>query len=279
VNDDPASANPANDDNPFDAIARFYDWEHTGYDDDVAMYLDFARRTGGPILELACGTGRLMQPLLELGERVVGVDSSEPMLVRARRALDAAGLLSQADLHRVDVRALALDERFPLVIFGLDSFGLLLTTADQLAVLGRIREHLAPGGLLILDVANGNRRGGEAPDELQLQHAGPDPATGRLLSKWTARSTDLGAQLDRFTYFYDEVAEDGTLQRTTSGLELRYFGRFELELLLERAGLVVEAIYGGYDLAPFRGDSDRLIVVAARPRGDNQPNRVKYARN
>ncbi len=252
-------------DDPFDAIARFYDWEHAAYDDDVAMYLDFARRTGGPILELACGTGRLMRPLLELGERVVGVDNSAAMLARARRALDAAGLLARAQLHHADVRSLTLAERFPLAIFGLDSFGLLLTSADQLAALGRIREHLRPGGLLVLDVANGNRRGGEAPDELQLQHAGPDPATGRAVSKWTARSTDHGAQLDRFTYFYDVVAEDGIVRRRTTGLELRYFGRFELELLLERAGLVVEALYGGYDLSPYGAESDRLIAVAARP--------------
>lgn len=264
---------------PFDAIARYYDWEHADFDDDVALYLDFVRRTGGPILELACGTGRLMRPLLELGERVVGVDNSDEMLARARETLGAAGLLGRAQLHRADVRSLALDERFPLVIFGLDSFGLLLTTPDQLAALARIREHLVPGGLLILDVANGNRRGGEAPDELQLQHAGPDPATGRQLSKWTARSTDLGAQLDRFTYFYDEVAEDGTLRRRTSGLELRYFGRFELELLLDRAGLDVVALYGAYDLAPYSGDSDRMIALAARPMDRTAPTRPRSARN
>ncbi len=259
-----ATGEGADDANPFDAIARFYDWEHAAYEDDVAMYVDFARRTGSPILELACGTGRLMRPLLELGERVVGVDSSESMLARARQTLGAAGLLGRAGLHRADVRALALEERFPLAIFGLDSFGLLLTTADQLAALAQIHEHLVPGGLLILDVANGNRRGGEATDELQLQHAGPDPATGREVSKWTARSTDLGAQLDRFTYFYDEVGADGAVRRRTSGLELRYFGRFELELLLERGGFAVEALYGSYDLAPFETESERLIAVAVK---------------
>ena len=58
------------------ALARYYDWEHADYDIDVPLYLDFARRTGGPILELACGSGRLMGPLLELGEEVVGLDSS-----------------------------------------------------------------------------------------------------------------------------------------------------------------------------------------------------------
>src|SRR3954465_5020563 len=182
--------------NPFDALARYYDWEHDDYDVDVPLYQDFARRTGGPILEVACGSGRLMAPLLELGERVVGIDSSGPMLQRARPALDAAGLLRRAALHEADVRTFALDERFQLAVYGLDSFGLLRTIHDQLAALRRIRQHLAPGGLLILDLSNGNGRGAEPTDELVLQFDGTDPETGRPLSKGTARSPDPGEQAD-----------------------------------------------------------------------------------
>src|SRR5690349_12472613 len=117
--------------NPFDVLARYYDWEHADYDVDVPLYQDFARRTGGPILELACGSGRLMAPLLELGERVVGLDSSAPMLERARQSLDRAGLLRRAALHEADVRSFSLDERFQLAVYGLDSFGLLRTIEDR----------------------------------------------------------------------------------------------------------------------------------------------------
>src|SRR5215203_5851569 len=98
-----AMSRPSTRTNPFDALARYYDWEHADYDVDVPLYQDFARRTGGPILELACGSGRLMAPLLELGDRVVGIDSSGPMLQRAREALDRAGLLRRAALHEADV--------------------------------------------------------------------------------------------------------------------------------------------------------------------------------
>lgn len=250
--------------NPFDRLARFYDWEHAGYDADVALYLDYARRTGGPILEVACGTGRLLAPLLDLGEEVVGVDSSGPMLERARASLARAGLLRRATLHGADVRTLELGRRFRLAIFGLDSFGLLISPADQLAALRRIRHHLEPNGLLVLDLSNGNGRGAEPTDELVLQSEGPDPETGRFLSKWTARSTDHAEQVDRFTYFYDELFDDGTIRRTVARLDLRYFGRFELELLLDAAGLAVETMFGSYDLAPFSAGCDRLIAVASR---------------
>jgi SAM-dependent methyltransferase len=226
------------------------------------LYQDYARRTGGPILELACGSGRLMAPLLELGERVVGVDSSGPMLARARHAL--AGLLSRAALHEADVRRFSLDDRFRLAIYGLDSFGLLLDQDDQLAALRRINHHLVPGGLLILDVSNGNGRGAEPTDEIVLQYEGTDPETRRPLTKWTARSTDHAEQVDHYTYFYDEVGEDRLVRRSTVRLDLRYFGRYELELLLRQADFVPEAFYGSYDLAPFASGCDRLIAVAAR---------------
>jgi SAM-dependent methyltransferase len=251
--------------NPFDALARYYDWEHADYDVDVPLYQDFARRTGGPILEVACGSGRLMAPLLELGERVVGIDTSGPMLDRARHALAGAGLLSRAALHEADVRRFTLDERFQLAIFGLDSFGLLLSIEDQLAALRRINHHLAPGGLLIVDLSNGNGRGAEPSDELVLQYEGHDPATGLPLSKWTARSTDHGEQVDHYTYFYDELGEDRLVRRSVVRLDLRYFSRFELELLLQQSNFAPEAFYGSYDLAPFAAASERLIAVAVRP--------------
>ncbi len=66
---------------------------------------------------------------------------------------------------------------------------------------------------------------------------------------------------------YDVVREDGTVARQVADLALRYFGRFELELLLERAGFGVEALYGSYDLAPYTADSERLIVVAHKRDG------------
>jgi len=250
--------------NPFDALARYYDWEHAGFQDDVAMYLGFAKRTGGPILELGCGTGRLLGPLLAEGFRVVGVDGSAEMLTVARARLERDGLAQRVALHHADMRSFSLNERFPFAFVALDSFGLLARRSDQHAALVQAARHLLPGGLLVIDVANGNLRGGEPRHELMLQHSGPEPTTGRPLSKWTARRTDLAAQTDHFTYAYDEVQDDGTVKRWTTTLELRYFGRFELEMLLERAGFGVEALYGSYDLAPFDSTSERLIAVGVK---------------
>ena len=77
--------------NPFDRLAPFYDWEHEGYLDDLPLYPGLADRVGGPILEVACGSGRLLLPLARVGYELVGLDSSEPMLglLEARLAEEA----------------------------------------------------------------------------------------------------------------------------------------------------------------------------------------------
>ena len=89
-----------------------------------------------------------------------------------------------------------------------------------------------------------------------------DPASGRTLVKWVVRRTNHAQQLDRLLYLYDASDPDGAVQRSATELELRYFTCFELELLLERAGFFVEALFGDYDLTPYGAESQRLIAVA-----------------
>lgn len=251
---------------PFAEIARFYDWEHVGYQEDLALYRNFAERAGGPVLELACGTGRLLVPLALHGLRVSGVDASEAMLAAARARLAEAGIgPERADVHRADLVSFALPVRYAMAFIALDSFGLLLHRDDQLAALRATHGHLVSGGLCLIDVSNGNLRAGQASQELQHQLTAPLAPHGRLLTKFVSVQTDPADQVDRYIYFYDESQQDGGVKRTTTSLSVRYFGRFELELLLECAGFVVEALYGSYALDPYGPTSERLIAVARKP--------------
>jgi SAM-dependent methyltransferase len=249
--------------NPFDKVAPFYDWEHAAFLDDLSLYLGLAERVGEPILEAGCGSGRLLLPLARAGYQVVGVDSSRQMLALARRKLaqdPVAG--DRIRLISGDVRSLRLRQRFKLVIVALDSFGLMTERTDQLQVLATLRRHLLTDGLLAVDVANGNLRGGEAAEETVLQARGSLDEAGRQLVKWVVRRTDHAAQLDQLLNLYDETGPDGIVKRTSVEIRLRYFTRFELELLLEREGFVVEAFFGDYDLTPFGPHSPRLIALA-----------------
>jgi SAM-dependent methyltransferase len=248
--------------NPFDRFARLYDWEHDQYVDDVDMHLGFARRFGGPVLELACGTGRLLAPLAQAGFNVTGVDSSAPMLERARARL--VGLSIDATLVQQPLQSLQLDQRFPTILLGLDSFGLLLRRDDQVAALRSVRSLATHNGHLVLDLANGNLRGSNEPaEELLHDLTLPDPDTGRPITKFVLRRARPSEQVDELMFFYDEQDERGYLRRTMVELKLRWFTRFELELLLETAGWRVDEVYGNYDLVEFGPDSDRLIVVAS----------------
>jgi SAM-dependent methyltransferase len=247
--------------NPFDRFARLYDWEHDRYLLDVDVHVGFARRFGGPVLELACGTGRLLEPLARAGFAVTGVDSSAAMLERARQRLDGAGL--DATLIEQRIEALELDDRFRTILIGLDSFGLLLKRADQVRALEAARRVATHDARLILDLANGNLRGGNEPaEELLHDLTLPDVETGRPITKFILRQSRPADQLDDLMFFYDEQDLGGYLRRSMVELKLRWFTRFELELLLEKAGWRADEVYGNYELAPFGPDSDRLIVVA-----------------
>jgi SAM-dependent methyltransferase len=248
--------------NPFDRFPRLYDWEHDQYAEDVDIHVGFARRFGGPVLELACGTGRLLAPLARAGFAVTGVDSSAPMLERARERLAARSL--EATLVDQRLQSLELDSRFRTIILGLDSFGLLLKRNDQLAALRAARAVAMHDGRLVLDVSNGNLRGANEPaEELVHDLTLDDPETGRPISKFVLRRPKPSEQLDDLMFFYDEQDERGYLRRSMVELKLRWFTRFELELLLQNAGWQVDEVYGSYDLEAFGPNSDRLIVVAS----------------
>ena len=247
--------------NPFDKFARLYDWEHDRYLVDVDVHVAFARRFGGPVLELACGSGRLLAPLAQAGFAVTGVDSSPAMLERARRRLDTLGLM--ATLVQSHIERLDLPNRYRTIILGLDSFGLLIKHEQQVCALAAAKRHAAHDGRLILDVANGNLRGGNEPaEELMHDLTLPDLETGRPISKFVLRRPRPAEQLDELMFFYDEQDEHGYLRRSMVELELRWFTRFELELLLQSAGWQVDEIYGDYNLAPFGPNSERLLIVA-----------------
>lgn len=247
---------------PFGTYARFYDLDLGSVDEDLFLLRQFARRSSSPILELGCGTGRALLPLARDGHRVVGVDVSPAMLEIARRKVEAEGLAGRVSLVEQDMRNLDLQERFNLVFAAISSFSHLLTLDEQLATLSRVREHLAPGGTLLLDLFNPDLahllefRGQMTLDKIIYD------ADGQRLLKFRTETVDLARQVIHVTYVVDRVDDQGHVERTLFPFEMRYLFRYELELLLLHAGFEVEAIYGSYDLDDFDQDSPSMIAVA-----------------
>ena len=250
----------------YEGFSPFYDLDLGGREDDLLLLEQFCARCGSPILDLGCGTGRLLLPLARKGYRLTGVDLSPTMLARARRKLGAEGLEGRVVLVEQDMRALGLPERFDLAFCVCNSFMHLLTLEDQLAALGGVLAHLNPGGLLLLDLFNPDlSRLLEPPGQLTLEKVMTDPETGHRVLKTHARRVDRGQQIMHVTYLLDEVDDQGHVLRTVFPFSLRYLFRAELELLLRYAGFELEAVYGSHDLDEFTGESERMIAVARRP--------------
>lgn len=260
-------AGPVSTSTEFDRFTPYYDLEFGAFAEDLPLYEQFAARAGARLLELGCGTGRLLVPLAQRGLRVTGVDISATMLNVARTKLQAVGPLEHARLVRDDIRTLTSlgEERFDLAFSAINSFLHLETLDDQRAALHAVAAHLRRGGLFIADLL--------APDPVllatydgRLVHTATfhDPASGARIDKFSSSIVDYAEQRIETTFFYDTVTAGGALRRETAPFVLRYVGRFELELLLGAAGFNDISLYGSYELEPFTAESDRLLVVAAR---------------
>jgi SAM-dependent methyltransferase len=226
---------------PYDAIAELYDPWSASVVEDVGFYLEEARRSGGPVVELGVGTGRIAVPIAADGIRVVGVDSSRRMLdVCARRAA-LAGV--DVDLRVGDLRDPPVRERVPLVICPFRSLLHMHTDGDRRKVLAAVTRMLRPHGRFVFDVFT------PGADDIALTH-----------DRWLEREPGI-FELAR----WDEAAR--TLTLTVRGpdgettMALAWLSPDEWRSLLEGCGFEVEACYGWFDRKPFTGGDDSVWIA------------------
>lgn len=239
-------------------LARFYDLEHTDLTADLVFYLYFARESKGPVLEMGCGTGRLMLPMIEAGIPVTGVDNSPTMLEIARRKLGDG-----ATLIKGDARTVTLPERYGLILITINTFMHLLTTEDQLAALSNLSNYMAPEGKLIIDLPAGDELAHQDANALlTLEKTFLDPQSGHQILKFIASRVDWFRQRQEITYVFEELLDNGMVQRTLAPMTLRYVFRYELALLLQQAGYRLETLYSDYDLSLYQDGGPRMLAVA-----------------
>ncbi len=253
----------------YDRIARFYDAENAAMVEDLGLYEALAAQTGGPVLDVGCGTGRVLLHLAGAGLDVVGVDHSEAMLACARDKLKGmAGLRARVTLVAGDVLTAELPGPFGLVLLPYNGFMHFTRQANQLAALRRLRAVVKDGGRLALDLPNaGDAFATQDDSALVLERMFPNPAGAGLVMQQSVSELDRAGQLLYVTWIYDVVGKNGTVQRTVAPLVVRYVFAGEMDLLLKATGWEREAIYGDYEGGPFEDGSPRMIVVA-RPAGE-----------
>jgi SAM-dependent methyltransferase len=228
----------------YDAIAELYDPWSASVVEDVGFYLEEARRSSGPVLELGVGTGRIAVPIAADGIRVIGIDSSRAMLEVCARRAALAGV--QLDLRVGDLRKPSVTERVPLVICPFRSLLHMHTDEDRLSVLGAARDLLVPGGRFVFDVF--------APDAADI---------AQTHDRWLEREPGIFEHA-----MWDESARTLALsvrdENRETTMALAWLSAEEWRGLLETAGFEIEACYGWFDRTPYRGQED-TVWIARRP--------------
>ncbi len=253
----------------YSRLAPYYDLLHAGLTEDVGFVLALVARNRGLVLELGCGTGRLLLPLARAGCRVMGVDNSAAMLALACRHLakEPALVRERASLLAGDMtRALFAPETFALALVPYNTV-MHLGPAEAAATIRAVARQLRPGGRLFLDVANPfavERAPGDQP--LSLERILTDPDSGTTIVVLAASQLEETAQRLHTSWLFDaSPAGGGPVERTVVQVAYHYYYPHQIELLLQEAGLQLEALVGGYDDEPFDEAAERMLALARKP--------------
>ncbi len=231
----------------YDAIAGIYDPWSRSVTEDIEFYVEEALASGGPVVELACGTGRIAVPTAAAGVRVIGVDASAGMLEVARDYARERGVTDLLELRPGDMREPPVEETVPLVTIPFRSLLHMTTEADRLRALCAARELLLPGGRLVFDVF------APGADDIAETHG-----------LWLEREPGI---FERAVWDEDERTLTLSVRRgeEASTMLLAWLSPPEWRQLLDRAGFDLEAQYGWFDRLPYAGGED--VVFDARRRG------------
>jgi SAM-dependent methyltransferase len=247
----------------YDLLARYYDLENADFTEDLEFWLDLAGEYGDPILELGCGTGRVLLNLARRGHTVTGVDNSPEMLARLEAKLRVSSkqhIPAPPTLLRADMSDFTVEQKHALALMPFNTFMHLLTPEAQVATLQNVHRQLKAGGALVLDMPNPGEAYAAQEQGLTLERTFADGEN--TVQQFSSVTLDRAAQLARILWLYDSIAPDGTPKRTTVPLTLRYTFPGEMNLLLEKCGFTLAHLYGDYDHSPLADGLPRMIVVA-----------------
>jgi SAM-dependent methyltransferase len=245
---------------PYEA-PELYDQLFDSLDFDIPYWLEVARGARGPVLEAACGTGRILLPILRAGIPADGFDASPAMIARLEERARGSGLSVRAVV--ADMRDYAMGRRYARIFCGFNGFAHCQSIDDQLAFLGRSLEHLEPGGALVLHMSYPGPAYWSEPDKGPvLEHEAPRPGGGKI-QLWDNRKKDIVGQRQESEVEIWELDASGRPEsvRKFSTFQ-RWVYRFELELLFRESGFARWDLLGGFDGRPLRAPDDQMIAWA-----------------
>lgn len=246
--------------------ADLYDTLWAGLNEvDLPFLTTVTKEYGGPVLELACGTGRVLLPVAKLAGQATGIDLSRSMLAQARRNLAAEGLDERSvRLVEGDLRTVRLGETFPLILAAGQPLFHCATDEEWAQALATVRAHLAPGGRFVsgIPVAKFDEMA-RYSERLYLAGEIRHPVTGQRIAMWDYNVYDIQKQSVTRRRVSELLDEDGLVLERRHTFRVNYY-RYpgEVRRMLRDAGFRIEHEYGGYDQSPFGSRSAHYVWVA-----------------
>ena len=257
--------------NSYEAIAKHYDAAYASKMDlvDLPFYLELAKKSRGAVLEIGCGTGRVLLPIARHRIEIHGVDNSVAMLriLKSHLAGEPAEVRKKVHLRKGDMRSFRLKKKFPLVILPFRPLQHMFTLKDQLSALRTAAFHLARHGTLAFDVfypkmeviSSGM---GEEIKELEWSEGGePERVVRRFFRK---DSVDKIHQNFNFTFIFRTYEGDRLIREESEPFALSYYTYPHLQALFQLAGLEIVKEYGSFANVPLDNTAEQMIFLLRR---------------
>jgi SAM-dependent methyltransferase len=253
-------------------IAPNYDSDYAamGYNADVEFYVGLAKETGGPVLEMGCGTGRVLVPTARAGVAIHGLDISREMLRELRKKLagERPAVRRRVSLTRGNICSADVGGKFALVTAPFRVLQMVEERDDQRTWLRNVRKHLARDGALCFDVFQPNYRYVAESIAPTVEVDRVDPANGLRTQRIVHTVSHPERQvLDVHFRWLVEDAGKKVVSDSSARVAMRWFTRSELENLLELEGFRIIDYWGSFRREAFGEGSQEQIIRAKRRRG------------
>jgi len=249
----------------YEVLAKYYDGAYEAMKlEDAPFYLELARKSGGPVLEIGCGTGRVLLPIARAGVPIEGLDASSTMLAVLRSKLDKepADVRRRVRLHSGDMRKFRLKKKFSLVTIPFRPLQHMYRLDDQIGALTNAAAHLNRHGRLAFDVffPRFDLPAAETGEE-RLEVEWSDSA-GRWVRRYFRRdSLDKVRQNFTGTYFLRTYEGDKLVLEETGPLNMSWYTHGQMEALFRLAGLDLVEEYGSFAKAPLNNAAAEMIFI------------------
>ena len=236
-----------------------YHAHHSLHKEDIPFWMELAALQGSPLLELGCGTGRVLLPLAQAGYLVYGMDNDAGMLAILRMN-QAPALQPRVNVLIADLAGFHLQKRFALILLPCNTFST-LTPAQRQSMLTCVAWHLSPAGVFAASLPNPSLlKSLPAHAEPEVEEVFPHPLDGepvQVSSAWkrTARHINL-------YWHYDHLLPDGRVERTSGKAQHSLVPAETYLEELRREGFVDVQLYGDFDGSDYTPNAPNLIVVA-----------------